>query len=232
MVEDPPMADRLKDKKALITGGARGIGLATAQQFLREGASVTIVDRDHNAIEQAMEALEQDYTMGRAFGIAADIAQSDEVRHAVETAVNNLGSLTTLVNNAAVRTHQTLANSDAESWRDILTVNVVALNECARHALPHLRKAPSSSIVNVASAFALTGRPGMGQYDATKAAIVSMTRVLAIEEAKHGLRVNVVCPGSILTPFTLGRAGARGTLRGRADRSRHGTVPIEPLGRR
>lgn len=204
------MADRLKDKNALITGGASGIGLAAARQFLREGASVAVADRDSDAIEKAVADLEQEYGAQRAFGIPVDISHSDAVQEAIRTAVEKLGSLNVLVNNAAVRTHQSLAESDAESWGDILSVNVVALNECARHALPHLRTSRGGSIVNVSSAFALTGRPGMGQYDATKAAIVAMTRVLAIEEAGHGVRVNVVCPGSVLTPFTLGRADARG----------------------
>jgi meso-butanediol dehydrogenase/(S,S)-butanediol dehydrogenase/diacetyl reductase len=76
--------------------------------------------------------------------------------------------------------------------------------------LPYLRKSKAGSIVNVSSAFALSGRANMGQYDATKAAILAMTRVLACEEAQHGIRVNAVCPGSTLTPWTVGRAGARG----------------------
>src|SRR5215469_7323554 len=105
----------------------------------------------------------------------------------------------------------------------ILAVNVVGYANCSRAALPALRGAPGASIVNVSSVFGVLPRKGMGQYDATKAAIQAQTRVLAAEEAQHGVRVNVVCPGSTLTPFTRGRAVARGMTD--AELIEHGAVP-------
>ncbi len=122
----------------------------------------------------------------------------------------DLGRLDILVNNAAARAYGRIADATPESWDTILQTNIAGLANCCRAALPHLRKSRSGSIVNVSSAFALAGRSNMGQYDATKAAVLALTRVLACEEAAHGIRVNAVCPGSTLTPWTIGRAGARG----------------------
>jgi 2-hydroxycyclohexanecarboxyl-CoA dehydrogenase len=122
----------------------------------------------------------------------------------------DLGGVDILTNNAAARAYGTIADAAPESWDAILRTNVTGLANCCRAALPYLRKSGNGSIVIVSSAFALTGRSNMGQYDATKAAILAMTRVLACEEAAHGIRVNAVCPGSTLTPWTASRAAARG----------------------
>jgi len=123
---------------------------------------------------------------------------------------NRCGALHVLVNNAAARAYGRLADASAESWDEVLRVNVVAAQICAKAALPLLRASGKGSIVNVSSAFALFGRRGMGQYDASKAALIAMTRALAAEEAAAGVRVNAVCPGSVATPYTVGRAAARG----------------------
>jgi meso-butanediol dehydrogenase/(S,S)-butanediol dehydrogenase/diacetyl reductase len=179
-------------------------------------------------LADAHAALLAEFEDERVVPVHADVAQSTAIVGAVASVAGAFGGLDILVNNAAARNHAPLAEADAASWEKLLSVNVVALNECTRAALPHLRASGRGAVVNVSSAFALTGRPGMGQYDATKAAIVAMTRVLAIEEARHGVRVNVVCPGSVLTPFTVGRAAVRGMSE--ADLRRQGMAPC-PLDR-
>ena len=121
-----------------------------------------------------------------------------------------LGKLDVLVNNAAARAFGPVADSTPESWAEVLQTNVTGYAMCARAALPHLRRSGAGSIVNVSSVFAIAGRENMGQYDASKAAMLALTRVLACEEAAHGIRVNAVCPGSTWTPWTYGRAEARG----------------------
>jgi meso-butanediol dehydrogenase/(S,S)-butanediol dehydrogenase/diacetyl reductase len=199
------MSGRLAGKVALITGGAGGIGVATARRFVAEGARVALLDRDRQAVGAAAAALGADVAAD-----AADIRDGAEVAAAVAEVVARFGRLDVLVNNAAARAYAPLAEASEESWDAILSVNVVGANNVLRAALPHLRAAGRGAVVNVSSAFALIGRRGMGQYDATKAALVAMTRVLAAEEAPSGVRVNAVCPGSILTPYTQGRAAARG----------------------
>jgi meso-butanediol dehydrogenase/(S,S)-butanediol dehydrogenase/diacetyl reductase len=198
---------RLAGKAALITGGAGGIGVAAARRFLEEGARVALLDRDPQALAAAAAGLAGGKSV---VAVAADIADAAAAEDAVKHAASALGGLDILVNNAAARLYQPLADASAESWEHILGVNVVGANTVARAALPALRVSGRGAVVTVSSAFALIGRRGMGQYDATKAALIAMTRALAAEEAAHGVRVNAVCPGSILTPYTRGRAAARG----------------------
>lgn len=185
---------RLAGKVAAITGAASGIGLATAELFLREGAQVAIVDK---------------VRAGIGLALVGDVSDEASIQEALKKIISSFGGLDILVNNAAARAHGSLAGASEESWDEVLRVNVVAAATCAKATLPWLRQR-KGAIVNVASAFALFGRRGFGQYDASKAALVSLTRTLAAEEAVAGVRVNAVCPGSVLTPYTLGRAGARG----------------------
>jgi 2-hydroxycyclohexanecarboxyl-CoA dehydrogenase len=205
MTESP--GTRLAGKHALITGGAGGIGAATAALFLREGASVALLDRDEKGLAKVVRELGA--PASRLMSVVASLDDEVETIAGVAEAVAKLGRLDVLVNNAAARNYGAVADVDATSWDRVLRVNVVAAGTCAREALPFLRQSGRGAIVNVSSAFALIGRRGMGQYDASKAALVALTRALAAEEAQHGVRANAVCPGSILTPYTKGRAAVR-----------------------
>jgi meso-butanediol dehydrogenase/(S,S)-butanediol dehydrogenase/diacetyl reductase len=182
---------RLKGKTALITGGGAGIGAATADIFVREGASVLLLDRDEASLKRTARSLK------RAAYAALDVADTK----AVAKAVKDFGRLDILVNNAAMRNYSAVADATPEEWRAVLDVNLVGAAACARAALPALRKAGKGSIVNVSSCYALTGRKGMAIYDASKAALLALTRTLAHEEAVHGIRANAVCPGSTYTDF-------------------------------
>ncbi len=204
------MTDRLAGRAAVITGAARGIGRAAALLFLQEGAHVGLIDFDGEQLKRTAAELGRNAPDGAVFWRAADIAKAAEIADAIAGLAEDLGGLDILVNNAAARAYGSVADATPESWDTILQTNIAGLANCCRAALPHLRKSRSGSIVNVSSAFALVGRSNMGQYDATKAAVLALTRVLACEEAPHGIRVNAVCPGSTLTPWTIGRAGARG----------------------
>ncbi len=199
------MTGRLDGKTALVTGGAGGIGSATARLFGAEGARVAILDNDPDGLARAREAIG-----GDVLTLAADIAVEAEAARAVAAAVSGLDGLSILVNNAGVRVYGELAEADAESWRRIVDVNLMGTAHCTRAALPALRAAGRSAIVNVSSAHAVVPRRGMGQYDATKAAIVSMTRTLAWEEAASGIRVNAVCPGGVLTRYHIARYATQG----------------------
>jgi meso-butanediol dehydrogenase/(S,S)-butanediol dehydrogenase/diacetyl reductase len=204
------MTGRLAGRIALITGAARGIGRATASVFLREGAGVGLIDHDGTQLKMTADELAAECPDGAIHWRVADIGEFAAVSNAVAELFQELGRLDILVNNAAARAYGPVAEATPESWDAILQINVTGLANCTRAALPYLRKSGSGSIVNVSSAFAFAGRQNMGQYDATKAAALALTRVLACEEAKFGIRVNAVCPGSTLTPWTVGRAAARG----------------------
>ena len=204
------MSGRLSDKAAIITGAARGIGYATARLFAREGARVGVIDRDAAGLEQSAKQLAAEFPGAAIHWRQADIAEHRAIAPAIDTLVAALGRLDVLVNNAAARAFGPVADLTPESWAEVLQTNVTGYAMCARAALPHLRRSGAGSIVNVASVFAIAGRGNMAQYDASKAAILALTRVLACEEAAHGIRVNAVCPGSTWTPWTYGRAEARG----------------------
>jgi meso-butanediol dehydrogenase/(S,S)-butanediol dehydrogenase/diacetyl reductase len=128
----------------------------------------------------------------------------------VDEAVAPLGGLHTLVNVAGVRLYTPLAEAEPGGWEFILGVNVLATAYCCKAALPALRAAGRGTIVNVSSVYGVIGRAGMGQYDTTKAAVLGLTRALAVEEAAHGIRVNAVCPGGTITPYHIRRAASRG----------------------
>jgi 2-hydroxycyclohexanecarboxyl-CoA dehydrogenase len=205
-----PMTGRLSDKAAIITGAARGIGYATARLFAREGSSLGLIDRDGAALDEAAQNLAAEFSTAVIHVRTANIADYDVIAAAVDQLAVALCKLDILVNNAAARAYGPLAKAGAESWETVLQTNVTGLAMCSRAALVHLRKFGHGSIVNVSSIFAAVGRANMGQYDASKAAILALTRVLACEEAPYGIRVNAVCPGSTWTPWTYGRAQARG----------------------
>jgi meso-butanediol dehydrogenase/(S,S)-butanediol dehydrogenase/diacetyl reductase len=209
---------RLAGKAALITGGGAGIGAATAAVFCAEGAAVTLVDADGDALERTRAGLQERIAQARIATVRADVADAEGATQAVERALGAHGRLDILVNNAAMRDYAALADATPERWEAVVRVNLMGAASYCRAALPALRGAGRGSIVNVSSCYAVTGRKGMGLYDATKAALLALTRTLACEEATHGVRANAVCPGSTLTDFHVERARAAGrsveTLRG------------------
>jgi 2-hydroxycyclohexanecarboxyl-CoA dehydrogenase len=204
------MAGRLHGKIAMITGGGGGIGAATARLFCREGAKIVLVDLDRKTVEEAAAQVSREILSSQILPLVADVSSRQQTGEAVSRAVAEFGGLDVLVNNAAAREYFSLAEAPEESWQRIIATNILGVANYCQAALPALRRAGGASIVNMSSVFGVVGRKGMGQYDATKAAILALTRALAAEEAEHGIRVNAVCPGSTLTPFTLGRAKARG----------------------
>lgn len=191
------MSGRMAGKIALVTGGGGGIGSATAAAFAAEGASVALVDTDMTALGKARNTIDADNVMT----ILSDVSDEGSAAKAVADTVAEFGGLTTLVNNAGIREYHALADATADSWQAILGVNLMGTANFSRAALPHLRDTAGASIVNVSSGHAIVGRAGLGQYDATKAAMLSMTRTLAHEETAHGIRVNAICPGATMTDY-------------------------------
>ena len=201
---------RLAGKVALITGGGGGIGAATAALFCAEGASVLLVDLDAGALERTVRLITERIPAARVAHLAADVADPAAAHLAAARCAESFGGLDVLVNNAAMRNYAALADATPDEWQSVLAVNLMGNANYCRAALPLLRQAGKGAIVNVSSCYAVTGRKGMGLYDATKAGILAMTRTLAFEEASQGVRVNAVCPGSTLTDFHVNKVNAAG----------------------
>src|SRR6188472_580755 len=201
---------RLDDGVAIITGGAGGIGAATGLLFCEEGARVALVDSDRDAMDAALAEIRAKVPGARVEGIIADVAREQAAAAAVGKARAALGPIDVLVNLAGIRAYESLGDSKAETWDRILDVNFLSYVWFIKAALTDLRANGRGSVVNVSSTHGVNPRGGTGQYDATKAAIISMTKTLAFEEAKHGVRANAVCPGLTITPFHRKRFAAAG----------------------
>jgi NAD(P)-dependent dehydrogenase (short-subunit alcohol dehydrogenase family) len=190
--------NRLKDKVALITGAAAGIGEATAELFAEEGARVVILD-----VDPAGEAVAARIAArgGEAFFVQADVSREDEVRRAVEQTERRHGRLDVLVNNAATFVLKGL-EATVEEWRRSLDVNVIGTALCTRYAAELMKKGGGGAIVNLGSISSFVAQPHFIAYSATKAALVNMTRCMALDLAPDNIRVNCVCPGAIRTAAT------------------------------
>jgi 2-hydroxycyclohexanecarboxyl-CoA dehydrogenase len=204
------MPGRMAGRVALVTGGGGGIGEATGRLFAEEGAAVALVDADARAVETAAERIAKDIAGARVAALTADLAREAEATRVTEEAATRFGALHTLVNVAGVRVYAALGDATSADWERIISVNVLATAYCCRAALPQLRATGRGTVVNVSSVYGVMGRSGMGQYDTTKAAVLGFTRALAVEEARHGVRVNAVCPGGTITPYHIRRASAQG----------------------
>ena len=212
---------RFRERVVLITGGSRGIGLATARSFHREGAQVLIVSRSEERGRAAADAL-----AGSAF-VAADVREAQACDHAMGLARERFGRLDVLVNNAGVIYRDRTAESLTEAeWDETFDVNVKGAFLMSRAAMPALRET-RGNIVNVASYVALVGFPGAGAYAASKAALVNLTRSMALDHAHEGVRVNAVCPGSVDTDMIHAAWDARPD----PDEARRAWAAKHPLGR-
>jgi dihydroanticapsin dehydrogenase len=203
-------AGRLAGKAAIVTGGAQGIGRGIAEVYAEAGARVAILDCDVEA--GAATAAE----LGLLF-VECDVADEPSVECAVERVAAELGALHVLVNNAAIFVLRGL-EATVEEWQRILAVNVIGPAIVAKHAVPHIRRAGGGAIVNLGSVSSFVAQRGMLTYNATKAAIVAMTRCLALDLADYGIRVNAVCPGATWSSQVQRMAAERGWSREEATR--------------
>lgn len=187
-------------KSVLITGAGRGIGRSAAIAFGSLGANVFIASRTPSELAEVVSAIQA--VGARAESIQSDMAESSSAPgQVIDACLKAFHTIDVLVNNAGQVIRKPAVETTVEDWDKILTVNLKALAETCRLALPHLRDKDNSAIVNMSSITGLLGTPGRAAYAASKSAILGYTRVLAKEVSQEGIRVNAVCPGFIDTSF-------------------------------
>jgi len=184
---------------ALVTGGSSGIGRAVAELLAARGASVGVCSWDADEARAVAGAITA--VGGAAVPVPADVRDAKQVEAAVRTTADAFGPLDTLVTSAGIQTYGTVTETDEQAWDNVFAVNVKGVFLAARAALPDLRRSDRGAIVVVSSVQALATQTGVAAYAATKGALNALTRSMAVDEAAHGVRVNVVCPGSVDTPM-------------------------------
>ncbi|WP_285689899.1 SDR family oxidoreductase [Actinoplanes sp. NBRC 103695] len=182
----------LNGLRALVTGGASGIGLAIATAFAAEGARVVVLDRSEDRPSSLPEAI--------GF-VSADVTDDAGVRAAVSAAAGELGGLDILVNNAGIGAQGSVESATDDEWRSVLDVNVVGTARVSRAAWPHLRESSHAAIVNTSSIASTAGLPQRAIYSASKGAVSALTRAMAADGMPDGIRVNAVNPGTADTPW-------------------------------
>jgi NAD(P)-dependent dehydrogenase (short-subunit alcohol dehydrogenase family) len=190
---------RLEGKIALITGAGSGIGRAMALLFAREGAQLTIADKDLEAV-QATESLVRS-AGGNARSVQCDVTSGEDVRAAINGSVQAYGRLDILCNNAGVGSTQNVIDTSEVVWDRCFDVNVKGVFWGCKYALPHMISRRSGAIVNTSSVAALVGIQNRAAYCASKGAIVSLTKAMAVDHVADGVRINCVCPGTVDSPW-------------------------------
>jgi NAD(P)-dependent dehydrogenase (short-subunit alcohol dehydrogenase family) len=190
----------LRERVAIITGAARGIGFAIAERLSRAGACVVVADVDEEGAVEAVERLRE--AGAQAVEAIADITDPEEVDAIVERAVDVFGRLDVLVNNAGITGRDLpLSEITDEDWERVLRLNLTATFYCCRAAIPRMRERRSGAVVNVASISGKEGNPNMIPYSVSKAGVICLTKALAREVINDGVRVNCVAPAVIETPL-------------------------------
>ncbi|MDA8292549.1 MAG: SDR family NAD(P)-dependent oxidoreductase [Actinomycetota bacterium] len=186
-------------RAAVVTGGASGIGAAVAERLASEGAEVALLDRDEVALRRVVERIS---TRGeRAVAFCVDVTDEETLERAVEDFVGRTGRLDVLVTSAGIQRYGDVLETSRALWDEVLAVNVTGAFLAARACLPELRRARRGAVVLVSSVQGAASQTGVVAYAASKGALGAFARAMALDEARHGVRVNTVSPGSVDTPM-------------------------------
>jgi 3-oxoacyl-[acyl-carrier protein] reductase len=188
----------LGGRRALVTGGASGIGRAIAEAFVAEGARVVLLDRDSTVAKQAAR------DVGAAGSVGADVADEAEVEQAVTEAEQALGRIDVLVNAAGILTQAPLVEMSLAQWRQTIDVDLTGVFLTCRQVVPGMVGRGAGRVINIASQLAIKGGESLTHYSAAKAGVLGLTKALALEVARHGVLVNAIAPGPIETPLVEG----------------------------
>jgi NAD(P)-dependent dehydrogenase (short-subunit alcohol dehydrogenase family) len=198
----------LSGRRVLISGGSSGIGLAAAQRFLEEGAAVFIAGLEPDEVSRAMAGLQQ---YGKVAGLSGDVSQEADVERLVEAALEELGGIDVLINNAGTARRDAFLAITAQNWDHILAVNLRGMFLLAQ-AVSRLmvQQGSGGSIINMSSTNGIAGERDYAHYNASKGGVLLLTKTMAVELGKHGIRVNALCPGYIKTPLNAAIAAGIG----------------------
>jgi meso-butanediol dehydrogenase / (S,S)-butanediol dehydrogenase / diacetyl reductase len=185
---------KFTNRSVVITGAGSGIGRACALEFAKEGALLVIADIDLKAAKETVALIES--SNGNAIAIETDVSNPESVKKLVEQTIQKYSGIYALVNNAAVQVNKTVEDTSFEEWNRQLAVNLGGVFLCSKYFLPYLREA-KGSIVNMSSVNGFFVEPTCAGYCATKAAIIGLTKAMAIDHGREGVRVNCICPGYI-----------------------------------
>lgn len=203
----------------IVTGAGSGIGEATAKRFLKEQAMVGVCDKDLKKLKKAFE----DYPEDRTLISGADVSKESDVQEFVKQVVKKFGHIDILVNNAGVYFESKVEGLSLEIWRDLMSVNLDGVFLMARESLKHLKKT-KGCIINISSVSGLGADPESAAYNASKGAVTNLTRALAIDYAKDGIRVNAVCPTLTRSDMTKEMLQDKKLVEGMLDRIPMGRI--------
>lgn len=191
---------RLKEKVAIVTGGGRGIGAATAEKFASEGAKVVVADVNSSEIEERVSAIKRNG--GEAIGFLVDVTNREQVDNLMGKCLDQFGKIDILVNNAGITADAKLVNMTEEQWDKVIDVNLKGVYNCGQAAAKVMTAQGFGVILNASSVVGVYGNFGQTNYAATKWGVIGMTKSWAKELGSKGIRVAAVAPGFILTPMT------------------------------
>ncbi|MFZ3106955.1 MAG: 3-oxoacyl-[acyl-carrier-protein] reductase [Candidatus Hydromicrobium sp.] len=192
---------RLKDKVAIITGGARGIGKKISQTFLKEGASVYIFDVNEEEGARTVGELQPAYD-GKVIFFKVDITDEKSVEQSIEKIIEAEGRIDILVNNAGITRDNLILRMSLEDWKKVIDINLTGAFICSKHTVKYMVKNRSGKIINISSIVGVHGNAGQSNYSSSKAGIIGLTKTLARELAGRNILVNAIAPGYIETEMT------------------------------
>ena len=193
---------RLKDKVAIITGGSRGIGYATADKFLKEGATVILTASSQGSADKAVAQLKEKYPDATVAGISPNLSNLESVRNAFREAASKYGCIDILVNNAGITRDGLMMRMSEQQWDMVINVNLKSAFNFIHACTPVMMRQKAGSIINMASVVGVHGNAGQANYAASKAGMIALAKSIAQELGSRGIRANAIAPGFILTDMT------------------------------
>ncbi len=193
---------RLKDRVALVTGGARGIGKRISETFLTEGASVYILDVNHEEGQKTVSELKSACRGGKIGFFKVDITDEESVKQTIEKIIKQEGKIDILVNNAGITRDNLILRMSLEDWKKVIDINLTGAFICSKYTARYMIKNRSGKIINISSIVGVHGNAGQSNYSSSKAGIIGLTKTLARELAGRNILVNAIAPGYIETDMT------------------------------